>query len=84
MTSFYPPRPAALRAIRGRLNALGRGDGSAFAVALAGFGWCAGRPGCGLLLVAFLAIVPLVVWEVSWLCGAGDRPEAGQDRSDAQ
>jgi hypothetical protein len=57
---------------------------STAAVALGGFlGW-AGRPGSGLLLVAFLAIVPLVVREVRWLCGAGDRPDAGPGRTDAQ
>jgi hypothetical protein len=42
-----------------------------------------GRPGSGLLLVALLAVVPLVLREVRWLGGAGDRPEAGQGRTDA-
>src|SRR5262245_36616212 len=52
--------------------------GSTAAVALGGFVCWAGRPGSGLLLVAFLSVVPLVVREVRWLWGAGDRPEPGQ------
>jgi hypothetical protein len=51
--------------------------GSTAAVALGGFLCWAGRPGSELLLVAFLAVVPLVVREVCWLWGAGDRPDAG-------
>jgi hypothetical protein len=51
---------------------------STAAVALGGFMCWAGRPGSGLLLVAFLSVVPLVVREVRWLWGAGDRPDAGQ------
>src|SRR5262249_53533024 len=52
--------------------------GSTAAVALGGFVCQAGRPGSGLLLVAFLALAPLIVREARWLGGAGDRPEAGQ------
>jgi hypothetical protein len=49
----------------------------------------AGRPGSGLLLVAFvslvpLLVVPLLVREVRWLWGAGDQPDAGQGGTDAQ
>jgi hypothetical protein len=58
--------------------------GSTAAVALGGFLCWAGRPGSGLLLVAFLSVVPLLVREVRWLCGAGDRPDAGQGSTDAQ
>jgi hypothetical protein len=57
--------------------------GSTAAVALGGFFCWAGRPGSVLLLAAFLSIVPLVVREVRWLCGAEDRPDAGQGRNDA-
>jgi hypothetical protein len=52
--------------------------GSTAAVALGGLVCWAGRPGSGLPLVAFLAIVPLVVREVHWLWGVGDRPDAGR------
>jgi hypothetical protein len=58
--------------------------GSTAAVALGGLLCWGGRPGSGLLLVAFLAVVPLVIREVRWLWGAGDRPDAGQGRTDAQ
>src|SRR5262245_62369080 len=58
--------------------------GSTAAVALGGFLCWAGRPGSGVLLVAFLSVVPLVVREARWLWGAGDRPDAGQGRTDAQ
>src|SRR5262249_51084831 len=57
--------------------------GSTAAVALGGFLCWADRPGSGLLLVAFLALVPLLVREVRWLCGAGDRPEVRQGRQGA-
>jgi len=49
--------------------------GSAAAVALGGVVCWAGRPGSGLLLVALLAVVPLVVREVRWLWGAGEHKE---------
>jgi len=52
--------------------------GSTAAVALGGFLCWAGRPGRELLLVACLAVVPLIVREVRRLWGAGDRPEAGR------
>jgi hypothetical protein len=57
--------------------------GSTAAVALGGFLCWAGRPGSGLLLVAFLSVVPLVVREVRWLCGAGNRAGAGHGRQGA-
>src|SRR5262249_16625574 len=44
--------------------------GSTAAVALGGFLCWAGRPGSGVLLVAFLSVVPLVVREARWLWGA--------------
>jgi hypothetical protein len=44
---------------------------STAAVALGGFVCWAGQPGSGLLLVAFVAVVPLVVREVRWLWGGG-------------
>jgi hypothetical protein len=47
--------------------------GSTAAVALGGFLCWAGRPGSELLLVAFLAVVLLVVREVRGRWGAGDR-----------
>jgi hypothetical protein len=54
--------------------------GGTAAVALSGFVCWAGRAGNGLLLVAFLSVVPVVVREVRWLFGAGDRLDAGQGR----
>jgi hypothetical protein len=44
--------------------------GGTAVVALVGFVHWAGRPGSGLLLVAFLALVPLVVRELRWACQA--------------
>jgi hypothetical protein len=51
--------------------------------ALGGFVSWGGRPGSGLLLVAFLAVVPLVVREVRWLRGAGHQPDAGHGHADS-
>src|SRR5262249_24274932 len=42
------------------------------------------RVGVRGLPLAFLSVVPLVVRELRWLCGAGDRPDAREGRGDAR